>query len=758
MPFFVVLLLAQVGGAPPRPPHPLGVTISGGVSLGTYEAGFMYLFLEQLKADPALELKIVSGASAGSVNSLVAAISSCRPPNPRPLDDPGWQVWGDVGFHQLFDKSRASSAGLFTRDALDRSFERVRALLKEGLPLGCDLVLGVVVTRVTPRQVEIQRGLSVPRLEEKFLIRLTGRGEGKAPKLANYVIPSSHLPQPLLPFIDDEFDPQATDRNINQLRSVIFASAAFPVAFAPQPIEYCLSKPPRDGEVASAKNVECTAPEFLDLFLDGGVFDNNPLRLAYLVAENRLTPDPSGRAMWRDVTVTDPGRPNHEVRHLYLDPDTTAYPPEVSNERDERSEGLLGQIFKLGGGFIETARAKELSNLAAERKDLASRMRLAVSQYPTASEHLNAFVGFFEKDFRIFDFYLGLYDAYRELKTADAWSGQAFDVDALIEHSAALAPEQWKPFTCLLSVFEPGHEAHAKDCEDPALERFRILLQVSVDRLYETCRPTQNTLAYAINGYHHHCTRSRQGFSAPMVPGVTEIDRAARARVEGESSFDFFMRLLGAYGFPFTDLGLARNNAWLGRLAIRRELDDVVSAWADAQKTFAERTIAKTAGRLALNNIQFSPPKRSGHLVLGTVVEAGMSLVPFGWTTHWFQATGAASMNQFFSLVTPGESKFSLELVAGPEFHLVFLSNAILQPRVALRGGVQLGIRDALGTRSCAESSDPRWCTQGVLEGVLVLSVLERVRGQVTWQVYPGLAGHDPRWFNLQFGIGVQFY
>jgi predicted acylesterase/phospholipase RssA len=754
----VAMLLAQVGGAPSNPPKPLGVTISGGVSLGTYEAGFMYLVLEQLKADPAMELKIVSGASAGSVNALTAAIASCRAPNPKPLDDLGWRVWGEVGFKELFDKKRASPSGLFTRDALDHSFERVRATLKEGLPTSCDIVVGVVVTRVTPKQMEIQRGLSIPRLEEKFLIRITGRGEGRAPKLSNYVIPSSHLPQPLLPFIDDEFDPLASDRNINQLRSVIFASAAFPVAFAPQPIEYCLSKPPRDGEIAGSKNVECLVPEFLDLFIDGGVFDNNPLRLAYLVAENRLQPDASGRSVWRDVNTTEPGKPNHAVRHLYLDPDTTAYPPEARADRDERSEGLLGAIFKLGGGFIETARAKELANLAAERKDLALRMRLTVSQYPMASEHLNAFVGFFEKDFRVFDFYLGIYDAYRELKTSSDWSGETFDVDALIEASAKQAPEQWRPLTCMLAVYEPGHAEHLKDCEDPSLERFRILLQVSLDRLYEACRPTQSTLQYAISGYHHHCTLSRQGFPAPTVPGVPELERTVRARAEGESSFDYFMRLLGAYGFDFTDLGLARDNAWLGRLAIRRELDDVVGAWADAQKTFAERVIAKTGGRIALNNIQFSPPRLSGHFVLGTVVEAGVSAVPFGWATHWFQATGALSLNQFFSALTPGETKFSFELVGGPEFHLSFLSNAIFQPRVALRGGVQLGVHDVFGSKSCANATDPRWCTQGVVEGVLVLTLLERVRGQVTWQTYPGLYGRDARWFNLQFGIGVQFF
>jgi predicted acylesterase/phospholipase RssA len=723
----------------------------------------MYLFLEQLKANHALELKVVTGASAGSINSLVAALSSCRPPNALPFEDPGWKAWGDVGYKDLFDRTRASPRSLFTREPLERSFDRLRAIMQEGLPTSCDVVLGVVVTRVNARQVELQRGLSVPRLEEKFVVRIQGRGAGVAPRLSNYVNPASHVPQPLLPFVDDSTDPYAGDRNLTQLRGLLFASSAFPVAFAPQPIEYCLSKPPKEGEVATLANIDCSTPELIDLFVDGGVFDNNPLRLAYLLADSQLGVDARGWPQWKDLESSEAAvgserASSGDIVHLYVDPDTSAYPPEVDAALGAKDEGIVSQFFKLGGGFVETARAKELDQLASERKDLAKRMRLTVTQYPTASEQLNAFVGFFERDFRIFDFYLGMYDAYHELKSSQGWSGAAFDVDGLVTAYAAQAPAQWKPFTCMLSMFEPGHEGSRGDCSGPELSRFRTLLQVSIDRLYEACRPTQQTLAYAISGYHQHCTRSRQGYEAPVVPGVDPILPAARTRNVGETSFDYFMRLLGEYRFDFTDLGLASEDSTLGRLAIRRALDEMMGAWADAQPTFADRTIAKTVGRIALNNIQFSPPRMSGHLVLGTVIEAGGSIVPFGWKSHWFQATGALELNNFFSVLTPGEQRLAFLLVTGPEFHLSFLSNAIFQPRVALRAGAQLGVRDGFGTHSCANSSDPRWCTQGVVEGVFSLSLLERVRGQFAFQTYPRLYGNDTRWYNLQFGIGVQFF
>ena len=126
--FLAAALASDVSQPSATPVEPIGVTVSGGVSLGSWEAGFMYLYLEGQKARPQSQVRIVTGASAGSANALVSAISSCRAPNPYPMQDPGWRVWGPVGFNQLFDRRRASEEALFVRDALDASFERVRAV------------------------------------------------------------------------------------------------------------------------------------------------------------------------------------------------------------------------------------------------------------------------------------------------------------------------------------------------------------------------------------------------------------------------------------------------------------------------------------------------------------------------------------------------------------------------------------------------------------------------------------------------------
>ena len=76
----------------------LGFTISGGVSLGSYQAGFMYIMSEAVKENSGvLDLKVASGASAGSANALMSVLTTCSEPNPKPMEDLGFKVWTGVG-------------------------------------------------------------------------------------------------------------------------------------------------------------------------------------------------------------------------------------------------------------------------------------------------------------------------------------------------------------------------------------------------------------------------------------------------------------------------------------------------------------------------------------------------------------------------------------------------------------------------------------------------------------------------------------
>ncbi len=730
-------------------PEPIGVTISGGVSLGAWEAGFMYLFLEAQKARPAAELRIVTGASAGSANAFVSALSSCLPKNPQPMDDPGWLVWGPIGFTDLFDRQRAGES-LFVRDPLEAAVGRIRRIWDRGLPETCDVVFGVSVTRVHPRQVRFQADLLVPRSLETFVVRIQGRGMGKPPRLSNYVDPRAPTPAPLLSFLDDE-SPEATEHNYAELSSVVYASGAFPVAFEAMSIDYCLSKP---GEAGAVGDVRCDVPEFTEQFVDGGLMETNPLRLAWNVADRWLEYGATGHTEWRDPLRSAGPAPRPSTRHLYLDPDTQVYPAEwVVGEQPE--SGLLARLFSFGGGMLESTRARELVQLSAERPGAQNRLHLALNNLPKASEHLYAFLGFFERDFRAFDFYVGMYDAFAEIGATAAWAFPALDFDALIQGDEAVR-RGWAPFLCLLSMVDPNYQRLQSQCAGPEQENFRILLQVSLDELYQRCRPREDQPGPPANRGHFHCQRAGQGYTSPEVPGVRALPSSERQRLGDEGRFNFFMRLLGAYEFGFKDLGLTRAEAKEGRLALRLQLDAVVAAWSGAQADWVERILTKTAGRMALHSIMFSPPLVSGYISAGTTIQTGISVVPFGWSARWLQLTAAFQLTSLETLISEPRPRLAFIFSGGPELHLTPLSNSLLQPSVAVRGGVQLGLFDGFSTKAC-DGSDARDCTQGVLELEGIVTFFERIRVHGIWQTYPALYGQSQNFFRLQFGIGYQF-
>src|SRR5262245_1039878 len=185
----------------------MSLTISGGVSLGAYQAGYLYYATHAVQHDAgAPPLRLLTGASAGSLNALITALTLCRAERPDPADSLFWQAWIDVGYRELFDPARATALSVLSRVPMERIAGRLKAVWRQGLDAACDLVLGITVTRLHSALVSIHDDLEVPRQEEKFSLRIRGRGPGRPPRLTNYVDSGYHLPQPLLPLSDDDGD------------------------------------------------------------------------------------------------------------------------------------------------------------------------------------------------------------------------------------------------------------------------------------------------------------------------------------------------------------------------------------------------------------------------------------------------------------------------------------------------------------------------------------------------------------------------
>ncbi|MEM7433817.1 MAG: patatin-like phospholipase family protein [Myxococcota bacterium] len=736
----------------------VALTISGGVSLGAYEAGYLYLMTQTMRHTRGrYNLRLVTGASAGSVNSLIAALNFCRPDNKDPTQDLGWSLWMDLGFDQLYDKKRVGPTNVFTRDALLEGVEKVREVWDQGLPNDCDVVIGISATRVESYPVKLNDSLSLPRQEEKFVIRMQGRGPGVPGIFRNYVNVNSGVPEALLPLHGD-----GRPEDFDSIRDVIFASSAFPVAFKPQPLEYCLTDP------LDASTWDCPAPTVEEPFIDGGVFDNNPLRLAAEIMEYGLVTGPEGRGVWSELAKDGfPDlRPVYETAiYAYLDTDTTSYPqPQAMTEEDRSS--TLSFILSILDEFVSTARAKELYTLAEENPTLLRQLFVTHRNYPTMSGLLGAFLGFFERDFREFDYFLGMYDAYAEaghrLEHSRDEATLLGLLDALDPSFAAgdpeALPDAWKPFACMLGWYEPSSARFRAACDGDDMQDFRILLQVSLDRLYSICRGATMSTTHQSHE-HHHCSRAATGEHPPRV-----ADRAGEtdfARREGEAEFDYVMRLLAAYRFHFVDLGLEREEAKYATIKIRRHLLSVATKLSNAQPTRFERAAMLTAGRVAVNTIAYEPPQHWGYFTLGTGIEVGGSVLPVSLLRSYFRLNIAFQMGSLRTVTDPTPAAITFSLVAGPELEMLWWSNLAVQPMLGIRGGYQFGTADRFTARECTVDNsrdDARNCSQPVFQTYVAIALIERIRTQFTFVWYPQDQSVGDQRFDLLAGFGFQFF
>ncbi|MCK6546532.1 patatin-like phospholipase family protein [Myxococcota bacterium] len=756
------LALVLVASALARPaagaPDPAGgaampvvYTVSGGVSLGAYEAGFLYLAGEAAKRSGGrIRVPLYTGASAGSANAVIAALEQCAPSNDHPSEDLGFRAWMPVGHRELFVEDEVTPLSVFSRRALDHAVRLIEERWMRGLPEDCDVVIGVSVTRVEARRVEVGPGLTVPEQAEKLVIRLQGRGVGRPIRVTNYVDPALPVAQPLLPVSDDPDAPGAAARDFALVRSLVFASSAFPVAFAPEELELCMTTP--DTSTTTAPT--CTGATSRARFLDGGVFDNNPLRLAHALVDRGLVVGERG-VSWRPRPSGGEGAPP-DVLYVYLDPSTTAYP--ALEEARGDTHDLVSLLGLFSRELVATARAHELATLVESSDALRGRVRLTETNYPLVSAELGAFLGFFDRELRFFDFQLGMFDAWTDLFVR-ARPPEGLGLATFLGDDPRAIAADWRPFACLVSWYVDGHEALRGACDGPELERFRTLLQVSLDRLYDHCARLPSA---ALRGLRHpHCRAAIEGRPAPRLPGLALPDGFDPRRADDEPGFAHVLRLLAAYRFELRDLGLTADEARYGRVKIRRKLLGMINALADAQPDAASRTLLATLGRNAVNTIAYEPPKNWGYAGIGTVLEAGVSLLPFEWNESWIRLNVAATVAGLSTLFTPDDVDVRLGLFAGPELQLLFLTTPLVHPMFGVRGGWQVGSRDRFGAGECTEATtkdDQRACSQAVLHSYAAIAILERLRVQLTGAWFPARRSFDHKLFDVELAIGVHVF
>ena len=441
--------------------RPLIVVSGGGISKGAYQAGVNWAVLNLLRLqrdgrdlglDPH-ELIIATGASAGGVNSLLAAAEwslssdSLAPPQ----NSLYWRVWTTVGLRELLPPCRDGTGCVpDVESALSRRYMRdsVFAMVRESFrdssaTLQRPVATGFMLTEVVPRDVDLSEDgrLTVESVRSALLMQaapLAGGGLAYEP----FPFPSDtslsasrrgfgSLVHPRLATLatrgrapvdstrasvcwegaEEVRDPrERAEENMNRVRDITLASAAFPYAWAPMELDISLALDAHGWPSEHSRDRDRR------WYVDGGVFDNNPLGVALNLREHleererkatSYAPSCSGQrpeSLAWDRTVI-----------LFTDPDDTrvAWYENQIQPRPVEPANAFDNLVRLGTNFLTTGRQYEIESIG---RDLESQEQAWIVNtdraFPIVGSTLGAFGAFLARPFREFDFYVGVYDGY----------------------------------------------------------------------------------------------------------------------------------------------------------------------------------------------------------------------------------------------------------------------------------------------------------------------------------------------------------
>jgi predicted acylesterase/phospholipase RssA len=374
---FTHSLLAQMQQE--KEPLDLSMVISGGVSLGAYEAGYNWAMIKMLSniressqlVEP--KLRSVTGASAGSINALLTAMYWCQKPHINDSnsieDNLFYNTWVDLGLSDLIitDNKSDNNSTLFTRKKLRvKAKEMLEHLAKPIYRKGCEVPLGFSVTKATPIITEFQdSGIKIKN--QHFSVPVTLKEENGQLKLSNRLMPKSTDYYISIPKLEE---------NNEKIIDVLFASSAFPGAFQQIKLDYIYEEKRESS-----------------YFIDGGAYDNLPLQLATEL-------DKQGKYF------------------IFIDPSNMRGEElKINQEKETAPIGFLTSNAVPLLNSLEIFQSMRLYNAISQFFGEGSGKKLILSsrKHPITGKFLGHFGAFLDKDFRIYDYHVGVYDAIYHL-------------------------------------------------------------------------------------------------------------------------------------------------------------------------------------------------------------------------------------------------------------------------------------------------------------------------------------------------------
>jgi len=363
-----------------RKPINLSMVISGGVSLGAYEAGYNWAMIKMLSniraTNPRVEphLRSVTGASAGSINALLTAMYWCQEPSVTDTNSIDnnlfFNTWVELGLEELIIEGRdpKNKSTLFKRDSLRiQAKKMLEHFDKPIFRKGCEVPLGIAVTKATPIISEFQNsGIRIKN--QHFSIPFTVKEQNGKLTIQNRKMPKSTDYYISIPNIEN---------NISKISNVLFASSAFPGAFQQIKLDYIY-----EGKKKS------------NYFIDGGAYDNLPLQLATELDKRA-----------KDFIFIDPSNMRGEDKL------------ESNNTKEEPPIGFLNANALPLMSAVDIFQSMRLYNAITQYFGEGSGKKLILSSryHPITGKFLGHFGAFLNRDFRVYDYHVGVYDAIYHL-------------------------------------------------------------------------------------------------------------------------------------------------------------------------------------------------------------------------------------------------------------------------------------------------------------------------------------------------------
>jgi predicted acylesterase/phospholipase RssA len=403
---------ALAAGADDRTEDRFALTISGGVSLGAYEAGLNWALVQFLRLRERVEntelravlrnrpaLVAVTGASAGSINALLAAALWCEAPgstrNSSVDSNLLRNTWLGMSLDALLPDDPAAylpEDGVLASAALTPLIAELRRELftpgAVGFRPGCAIPVGITLTRARP--LERETGGLRASSQRAVLAMVFEVGADGAVRIRRQTLADRGATESLLA-LAEVADPSGSYLDSESVLQAVLASAAFPLAFGPRTLCECAAACeneelpagaacPGPDPAHSSAGTSCAAHSMLQAgnelkvcrrrFVDGGVFDNAPVGLAIEQAEAFARP-----LLFQPVT------------YVFIDPDVRRlHPPEAPQSASASALGATG-VLRLVNDLVSTARNRELSETVEARhwnrtsRNLLQQLAVALTDY-----------------------------------------------------------------------------------------------------------------------------------------------------------------------------------------------------------------------------------------------------------------------------------------------------------------------------------------------------------------------------------------